>query len=115
MTLPVALDVGRATFAIWNSVEWLMMMVFGLVLITSKADIFLAAAIGVLDVLMLIQSMVLLPALNVRIATIMAGGHPPSSSNHLFYIAIDVLKLFILAAVIWKQSERLAPLLRHNF
>lgn len=113
LTFPVALDVGRVTFAIWNNVEWLLLAIVGLTVLAGKAQIFLAAAIGVLDVLILIQSMILLPVLNNRAASIMAGSRPHPSSDHLFYIAIDILKLLILAAMIWKQGERMVLLLQN--
>lgn len=111
LTLPVALDVGRATFAIWNNVEWLALALFAPLIAFTRIDTFSAVAIAVLGVFLLIQSVVLLPILNNRIAAIIAGAHPPPSSDHLIYIAIDILKLIVLAAMAWKQSERLALLL----
>jgi hypothetical protein len=110
ITRPVALDVGRVTFGIWNNVEWLMLALFMPLIVFTRPGQFPIAAIGVLAVFVLIQTMVLLPALNDRVITVVAGGRPPDSTDHLIYIAIDVLKLFVLVAIIWKQCARMAPL-----
>jgi len=107
LTLPLALDAGRTTFARWNSIEWLLLGMMALVMVFTRPSAFAVASAGALDILFLIQSMILLPALNNRVATIIAGKKPPLSSDRLLYITIDVLKLCILAAVVWKQAGRI--------
>jgi hypothetical protein len=107
LVLPVALDVGRATFAIFNKVEWLLAAAMIPVVIFSGHRLFSSMAVAVLGILLLAQSAWLLPTLNDRIATIMAGGHPGPSLNHIFYIGIDLLKLGVLAAMIWKECARI--------
>ena len=107
LTLPLALDAGRTTFARWNSIEWLLLGMMALVMVFTRPSTFAVASAGALDILFLIQSMILLPALNNRVATIIAGKKPPLSSDRLLYITIDVLKLCILAAVVWKQAGRI--------
>lgn len=85
LTLPAALDVGRHTFAIFNRVEW-----------------FLAAAFLVLTLLRprdLIVALWLLPLLDQRVGLIIAGEQPPPSSDHVIYITVEVLKLFVLGVV----------------
>lgn len=105
LALPVALDVGRTTFAIWNNIEWLLLAITGPIMIFLSHDIFSIAAIGAVDILLLVQSMSLLPALNTRTSTIIAGRRLPPSSDHFLYVAFDALKLGILTAIIWKQGE----------
>jgi hypothetical protein len=107
LTLPVALDVGRTTFARWNAIEWLLLGMMALAMVFTRPSAFAVAATGVLDILFLIQSMILLPALNNRVATIIARKKPAPASDRLLYITIDVLKLCILAAVVWKQAGRI--------
>jgi hypothetical protein len=107
LTRPVALEVGRATFTIWNNAEWLVLAVMVPPLLLWPMDRFFPVATLFLCVLLLIQSAVLLPALNARTVAIIAGGHPPPSSDHRMYIAMDVVKLVILAAIVCKQGERL--------
>lgn len=107
LTLPVALDVGRTTYARWNAIEWLLLGMTALAMVFTRPGIFAVASAGALDILFLIQSMILLPALNNRVATIIAGKKPPPASDRLLYITIDVLKLCILTAVVWKQAGRI--------
>ena len=110
---PVALDVGRATFTGWNDVEWLVLAMLVPPLLFAPAGRFTAVATLVLGVLLFIQSMILLPALNARVTTIQSGRKPAGSLDHRTYIAIDGLKLLILAAVVWTQGEEIASRLSH--
>lgn len=110
LSLPVALDIGRATFAIWNNVEWLLLAMATFAILEAKAGVFSMAAAGALNLLLLIQSMILLPSLNKRATTIIGGGRPNPSFDHATYIATDFLKLCILTAIIWKQSAFITSL-----
>jgi len=101
---PVALDVGRVTFTIWNDVEWLVLAMLVPPLVFGPPDRFTAVAALVLGLLLFIQSMVLLPTLNARVSVIQAGKRPAVSPDHGTYIAIDGLKLLILAAIVWRQG-----------
>jgi hypothetical protein len=102
LTLPVALEVGRHTFAIFNKVEWAVAI----------PVLFVAAARGrirsdVLSALLLLlvllaQTLWLLPALDQRVGTIILGQHPPLSSLHSVYVGLECLKGVILA--IWIVS-----------
>jgi len=111
LTRPVALDVGRVTFAIWNDIEWLVLALLVPSLVFMNIDHFSAVATFVLGILLLLQSAVLLPVLNERVMVIQSGKHPPSSADHRNYIVIDIVKLCILAAIVWKQSGGIATLL----
>ena len=108
LSLAVALDVGRATFAVWNIVEWLVLGFFLLLGILGRAGRFFALAALLLFLLLLIQKVILLPMLDERVAAIIAGERPPSSWHHLFYIVIDVAKLQVLGVLIWWQGYRLS-------
>ena len=84
LSLPVALQVGQATFALFARVEWVLAA--GLRLRSGRRAacclafaVFIAAALA--------QAVWLLPALDARIAEIVAGGAPPPSPHHTFYAA----------------------------
>jgi len=111
LRLPAALDVGRSTFEIWNNVEWILVALVIPFLAYTDARLYSVLAFGTVGALLLIQTMVLLPALNARAATIIAGDKPEPSSDHLLYIVIDVLKLGALASIAWKEAARIMPLL----
>lgn len=108
LSLAVALDVGRATFAVWNIVEWLALGVFLLFGLLGGAGRFSTSAAILLLLMLLIQTAVLLPALDERIGAIIAGRRPPASWHHLFYIGIDLAKLQVLGVLIWWQGYRLS-------
>ena len=111
LSLPVALDVGRSTFAIWNNVEWILIALVVPLLAYSETRLYSVLAFGAVGALLLIQTMVLLPALNANIVTIIAGGKPAPSPDHLIYIVIDCMKLGVLASIILKEAARIGPLL----
>jgi hypothetical protein len=104
---PVALDVGRATFTVWNDVEWLVLAMMVPPLLFGPPDRFTAVSALVLGSLLFIQSMILLPTLNARVSVIQAGKRPAGSPDHGTYIAIDGLKLLILAAIVWRQGAQI--------
>ena len=45
------------------------------------------------------QTLWLLPLLDARVGTIMAGGTPPESNLHTIYIIAEALKLVVLLAL----------------
>ena len=110
LTRPMALDIGRATFTIWNNAEWLVLAMMVPPLVFWPMGRFFPVAMLLLCMLLLIQSAILLPALNARTVAIIAGGRPPPSSDHRMYIAMDVVKLVILVAIVCKQGQQLLEL-----
>ena len=111
LSLAVALDVGRATFSLFNNIEWVMFAFLVTVVVLSGPFFFSSIATILLGIVLFLQTVWLLPVLNQRIAAIIAGGVPAPSSDHLFYIGADLVKLGLLIAIVWNQSERLSPLL----
>lgn len=108
LTLAVALDVGRHTFAVFNRLEWLLSVLLLIpVLIGSRSWSCRIAAIGVAT-LVLIETVWLLPLLDVRVSAIIAGQQPPVADYHDFYIAIDLAKLAALALIAGLMTRRLA-------
>ena len=97
LTLPVALQVGQATFGLFTKVEW----VFATALVAASAwswrtrpillALSTAAAGGVA-----LQAFWLLPMLDTRVAAIVAGQMPPPSAHHAFYAALEAIKAALL-------------------
>lgn len=92
LTLPVALDVGRHTFAVSNPIEWGAagaLVLSGLASrISWRSWTVWLCAIGILAV----ETFWLLPILDARVSLIIAGEQPPPTSHHAVYIACEVLK-----------------------
>lgn len=95
LSLAVALDVGRATFALLSKVEWALAL--GLLVAAFRASRRLWVAGGVILLISLgAQSFWLLPILDARVSQIMEGASVAPSQYHLVYVATDVLKVAVL-------------------
>lgn len=99
LDLSVALEVGRVTFAAFSKVEWALSVALAAAALlpsTLRTERILAAA-AVLIVA--VQSLWLLPVLDVRIDAVTAGQPMPPSMHHMLYAAMEVVKAAALAAV----------------
>lgn len=107
LTLPVALDVGQHTFRVYNGAELILL---GVVLVlgirsSSRKRWYLAALLP--TVVVLLQTLWLIPALDLRVTAIQAGQSPlPPSNLHTVYVAAEVVKVLWLLC----QGLGLAPL-----
>ncbi len=98
LSLPVALDVGRHTFAIFSKAEWLLAALLLVLLLGRRSG--LAILGGILAaVLVAVEAAWLLPVLDQRVGLIIAGQQPPASNLHEAYIAIEGVKLLSLGLV----------------
>jgi hypothetical protein len=105
---PVALEVGRVTFAVWNNIEWFVLALLVPPLLFLDVGRFSTVATLALWMLLFIQSAILLPALSARAAAIRSGARLSRSPDHRSYVAIDFLKLCILLAMAWAQGTQIA-------
>lgn len=100
LSLPVALDVGRHTFALFTKLELLLAVIL-LALVWVEAGsrsgaLFWKLAAGALIVLVLLQIFWLRPVLDARVELIIQGTPPPASWLHNLYILYEVVKLVAL-------------------
>lgn len=99
LTLPVALDVGRATFRAGLWIE----LAFAAAVLTAGAFAFgrsgktLAAAVAFF--LLAMQRVVLLPSLDARTKLVMTGTQPPPSWHHIAWIGMDASRFLLLVAL----------------
>lgn len=111
LTLPVALDVGRHTFAPLARIEWALWA--ALLLATWLAGwgpMRATALIGIGGVLAL-QALWLLPALDARVELVLTGATLPASRLHLLFVACETGKLLLLGLLVWTELRRLQPVL----
>lgn len=107
LTMPVALEVGKATFHLFNTVEWVLI---GLIVVLTttfpnmrrKWPIFILI-FGTL----LAQTFWLLPTLDISADVVIAGDQPQPSHYHLIYIAFEILKLLLAFFAAWFYSREL--------
>jgi hypothetical protein len=97
VTRATALDVGRVVFAALNKAELVALIILLIVVRTSGRARSWWAVCGVLALMMLLQSVWLLPALTERTALIVAGIEPAPSALHGIYASVELAKLALLA------------------
>jgi len=99
LDLPVALDVGRHTFAALNWLELFALAALGAALLLARAPRLFGAAWLALAVILAIQTFWLLPVLDARVGVYLAGDVPPESGLHTLYPLVEGLKLLVLLAI----------------
>ncbi len=110
ITLALGLGIGKLVFQMLNRIE----IAFAALMLASlffarPATNFALYVFGAIFVLLLLQTVWLLPLLYVRAEQVIAGIAAPHSNNHLIFIAFEVLKfilLFILGASLLKGNLR---------
>ncbi len=93
--MPVALEVGKATFHLFNTVKWVVIAVCAVLTATlpnlrRKWFIFI-----IFVIILAAQTFWLLPALDVRADAIIAGAQADATHYHWSYIALEVFKLLL--------------------
>jgi hypothetical protein len=113
LPLPVALDIGRHTFGIFNKVEWLLALGVIVLTISSGDRVAMLSGIGAGFVVAL-ETFWLLPILDQRAALIIAGQSPSATGHHSLYIWVEFGKLMMLAVVVVRTSIRIARALNEG-
>lgn len=111
LALPVALDVGRVTFALLAKVEWLFTATIVVAILLSPPPRLLRwSCFGALTLVLLVQALWLLPALDARVAAILAGGAVAPTNHHLLYVVAELAKALALLTLsgeaLWSLSGR---------
>ncbi len=97
ITLPLGLSVGRLIFFALNKIEIALAVIFILSLLGSRALGRVAkVSFGCVVLILVTETVWLLPVLDVRAEQVISGTAAPFSNFHLFYIALDAIKLILL-------------------
>lgn len=96
ITREVALDVGRVVFAALNKAEFVALIILLVLVRASGLAKKLWAACGALALILIVQSMWLLPELSARTQQIIDGIEPAPSIAHGAYSVLELSKLLIL-------------------
>ncbi len=98
VTIPLGLGIGRLVFNALNKVEWVLALVILTDLIVAKRGVFSTKNIcyGIPLLILLVQTIWLLPALDAR-AELLVQGHEPETSNlHFYYVGMEMVKIVSL-------------------
>jgi hypothetical protein len=105
ITRPVALDVGRVVFSALNRVELvLLILLLVLVRVSGRSRELFAPCAG-LALILMAQSLWLLPELSARAQSIISGVEPGESIAHAAYSALELTKLLLLLYVGFRSTR----------
>lgn len=107
ITRPVALDVGRVTFAALNKAEFVALIIVLIVLRVSGSARAMWIPVFSLALILIAQSAWLLPELGARTDMIIAGTEPPPSIAHSVYSVLEITKLVLLSYVGFRSLQLL--------
>ncbi|MEM9820559.1 MAG: hypothetical protein AAF985_05785 [Bacteroidota bacterium] len=98
ITLPLGLGIGRLVFAALNKFEIGFSLVIGIWLFQQFKSINFSLKVGLTlpILLVLLQTVWLIPILDVRAEQIIQGVDIEKSIHHLLYIVFEVVKLLLL-------------------
>ena len=96
ITREIALDVGRVVFAALNKAELVALVVLLVVVRVSGSAAKYWAFCSVLALIVLAQSVCLMPELAERTQMIINGIEPPKSYAHAIYSSLELVKIGLL-------------------
>ena len=100
ITLPLGLGIGRIVLFWLNKVEiGLAVLLLVSFFFVRPANSFALWSFGVIALLLILQTVWLLPTLNARAAVVISESFASSSNTHFFYIACEVIKFILLFAL----------------
>ena len=99
LSLSEGLDVGRHVFGALNAIELVWATVAVALIAVARPPRALVLAVVAAVAIVGLQTAWLLPVLDERVATVLAGGDPPAAPYHVLYIALEAVKLGVLLLV----------------
>lgn len=108
ITLALGLGIGKLVFFWLNKIELVLgaLMVISLFKVRPKSRL-AVYCFAVIAILLLLETIWLLPILDVRATAVINGTAAPYSNTHIIYIAFDAIKfilLFVLGVSIAKSN-----------
>ncbi len=100
ITIPLGLGIGRIIFFTLNKIEIFLavLMFISLIKIKPKGN-FPLIAFGIIALLLILETVWLLPVLDARAIEVINGTNAPFSNAHFIYIAFDAVKFIMLFAL----------------
>lgn len=98
VTIPIGLGIGRLVFGALNKIEWVFTVGIALNLMLTKTPLLTARNVFYLVpvALLVLQTFLLLPFLDIRAEQLIQGEELPSSNVHFYYVGMEVLKIICL-------------------
>jgi len=100
ITLAEGLSIGRLVFFVLNKIEIVLAVLMAVTLFTHRPKkTFPIVGAAVIFVLLALETLWLLPALDLRAEQVISGAAAPYSYTHVIYIVFDAIKFMLLFAV----------------
>ena len=118
ITIPLGLGIGRLVFSAVNKLELLLMVIAFFSALSSNRVLKIGFySIIILALILLFQTLYLLPALDERAELVLQGQLIPPSFHHQLYIVLETIKLILLLFSGLYSMNKLFPNyeIRHNF
>lgn len=99
VTQIIGLNIGKLIFFALNKVELFFMIFLGILIVPKQRALKkknLVKILGLLTVILLIQTFYLLPALDQRVEMILNGTPPVDAFFHFYYLLLEVIKVITL-------------------
>lgn len=98
ITVPLGLGIGKLVFRGLNIMEWVFALGVINEILFKKQKLFRRDNLFFFSacVIVLIQTLWLLPVLNVRAELVIAGQDPGASTLHFYYVGLEIIKLVCL-------------------
>ncbi|MDE5492553.1 hypothetical protein [Elizabethkingia meningoseptica] len=98
VTLPIGLSIGKIVFTALNKMEWFFAIIIIAGLVAEKVSFlnWRNTSIAIPLLLLLLQTLWLLPILNERATLQIQGQIVPVSNLHFFYVAMELIKVVSL-------------------
>jgi hypothetical protein len=96
INLELGLGIGRIVFHALNKLEWILALtiLIGLIFVPKQKSYYWFY--GIILSILIYQTFLLLPQLDVRAEIVLSGKTPPASYHHWLYIIIELIKLICL-------------------
>lgn len=96
VTLGIGLGIGRLVFGTLNKIELLFSFLLIVFSFITRPPVKFRYLFGLLCIILLFQTIWLLPALDERAQIIIDGGIPSEKSPHMIYVVAEMIKLISL-------------------
>ncbi|RKD89770.1 hypothetical protein [Mangrovibacterium diazotrophicum] len=110
VTREIGLSIGSLVFTVLNRIELTILLIIWLLLfLQNKRHVFKIVSENILicliSLVLLLQTIWLLPNLVHRAEEIIAGNQPSSSSVHMVFIIFEAIKLILLVILSFKANR----------
>jgi hypothetical protein len=96
LSMAQGLQIGRIVFGALNGCEWVFLVIILLTCLVKKATRYGFYLILAVSVILILETIWLLPVLDAHAALVIKGQQPPGHLEHWAYIILEVIKVPVL-------------------